>query len=352
MKKCCVCKMMVPPRVKKCPVCQTEYTKYQYFRMNWLNKVILLIIVAIVMVNIIVIIAMNREIRSLIKNSDRNPEELARIEEKYNNLNPVIKHFVHYSEIENLNENVGTHHIVTLGDEVVQATVYSQYGSTTGAYQGELLGEQPDGLGKFTFLDKEGQECTYEGEFVEGKIQGTGEMRLASGEVQKGSFMDGELNGYGAIYNSDGTIREKGTFVNNTLNGTGAMYGKASSILFEGAFDYGLPEKNGFVQVCSAVGIDELLANTEKFFNKPIAVTGVLTYGFIGEDKKQYYVFSKEDNDSQRFLLDYAGKKTNFALWSKYTVYGCLVKEESITDNLGKTTNGVRIKGYYAEKEQ
>lgn len=350
MKKCCVCKMRVPPRIKKCPVCQTEYTRYEYFKMNWLNKVILLIIAAIVLFNLIGVIALNREIRSLIKNSDENPEALARVEEKYNNLNPVLKHFVHYSEVENINENIGTHHIVTLGDESVQATVYSQYGSTTGAYQGELLGEQPDGLGKFTFLDKNGQECTYEGEFVEGKIQGTGEMRLASGEVQKGGFFEGELNGYGVKYNSDGTLREKGVFVNNTLNGTGAIYGQGS-LIYEGVFEYGLPEKNKFIQVSSAVGIDELLANTGKYVNKPIAVTGILTYGYIGEDQKQYYIFSQKDNENQRFLLDYSGKKTSFALWSKYTVYGCYVKDESITDNLGKTTNGVRIKGFYAEKE-
>lgn len=350
VKKCCVCKMPVPPKIKQCPVCGKEYSKLEYFRMNWLSRVILLLIAAIILYNVAVVIVFNRGIRKFIQNPPEEAEAVARMEERYERLNPVQKYFVHYSEIENLSEN-GSVHEITEGDGSITVTVYSQNGSTTGAYKGELIGSTPDGVGEYVFTDENGLECTYEGEFKDGKIQGAGEMRLSSGEVLKGSFFEGQLNGYGKTYNPDGTLKTRGVYVNNRLNGKGVIYGKDGIPVYEGEFVYGLPEKRSFLKSCSNEDVGAIISNFDEYDGKNVAVTGILTDILIGEDLKKYYIFAQDGNDNQRFIVDYEGKPIRFNLWSGYTVYGYCEAKEDITDSHNITTKGVRLKGFYTESE-
>lgn len=61
----------------------------------------------------------------------------------------------------------------------------------------------------------------YEGEFIDGKLNGEGKIISKYGTVYEGIFADGELNGEGRTTRSDGHIIKEGNFVNGKLNGKG-----------------------------------------------------------------------------------------------------------------------------------
>jgi len=58
------------------------------------------------------------------------------------------------------------------------------------------------------------------GKFIEGSMNGQGEVTLANGDILSGEFKDGKLNGQGKRTFSNGEILE-GEFKDNKLNGRG-----------------------------------------------------------------------------------------------------------------------------------
>jgi hypothetical protein len=68
LKKCPMCKIMVPGKLRTCPVCGSEYTKFQYFKMNILSKCILVLLALLVVYNMVVVIVFNRTIKGYVDN--------------------------------------------------------------------------------------------------------------------------------------------------------------------------------------------------------------------------------------------------------------------------------------------
>lgn len=60
MKKCCRCKMMVPPRIRECPFCGAKYTNFEYFKMNWLPAAVAGVAVLIIGLNVADIMIFNK----------------------------------------------------------------------------------------------------------------------------------------------------------------------------------------------------------------------------------------------------------------------------------------------------
>lgn len=71
------------------------------------------------------------------------------------------------------------------------------------------------GVGKFTCSD-----YTYEGEFKQDVIHGSGTFKFASGEEYKGEWVDGKYEGKGTYRFKDGSKYE-GEWMNNTMHGKG-----------------------------------------------------------------------------------------------------------------------------------
>lgn len=72
-----------------------------------------------------------------------------------------------------------------------EMTLNLSYGDRTGTYSGDI-NEQgiPDGQGKFTTTNSEGEKWTYEGEFKNGHFDGEGKTTWESGTMEIGTYKD------------------------------------------------------------------------------------------------------------------------------------------------------------------
>ena len=80
------------------------------------------------------------------------------------------------------------------------------------------------------------------GNFVNGKLEGTGKFIWPNGNYYIGQFKNGKKNGKGIIYSKDGNILYEGDFSNDKKEGTGKLILK-NGLYYEGQFKNG--KKNG-----------------------------------------------------------------------------------------------------------
>jgi len=98
-------------------------------------------------------------------------------------------------------------------------------------YEGEWSKGKKHGHGKLVMADG----SFYEGQFIDGEIQGHGFRRWAATRNEyTGQFIRGELNGYGIMLYGDGS-RYEGEWVDNRREGEGKLISKDGSI-YEGSF--------------------------------------------------------------------------------------------------------------------
>jgi hypothetical protein len=133
-----------------------------------------------------------------------------------------------------------------------------------GRYVGEVNVKSWTAEGKGTYYYRDGS--VYEGTLLNDLPHGPGEARMASGEVRKGTFVNGHAEGKGSLHWSDGTSYEgelrldqpQGLGKYNYANGTmyegefvaGDAHGKGKMTwpngnAFEGDFLYGKPHGKG-----------------------------------------------------------------------------------------------------------
>lgn len=82
-----------------------------------------------------------------------------------------------------------------------------------------------------------------EGDFVKGKLEGSGVRVLTNGVRYEGQFVGGEINGQGTMTLTDGTVYT-GNFVNNRRNGRGVLTLRDGQ-RYEGDFKNNLPDGEG-----------------------------------------------------------------------------------------------------------
>ncbi|KAH7297318.1 hypothetical protein KP509_26G065500 [Ceratopteris richardii] len=106
-------------------------------------------------------------------------------------------------------------------------------------YVGSLLGNVPDGFGKYLWSDG----CMYEGDWEKGKKHGKGKISWPSGATYEGDFVDGHVNGMGAFTAFDNSVY-KGDWFKNEKKGFGTK-SYANGDVYEGSWDQGLPDGSG-----------------------------------------------------------------------------------------------------------
>lgn len=347
MKKCCRCKMMVPPRIRECPFCGAKYTNFEYFKMNWLPAAVAGVAVLIIGLNVADIMIFNKEIRSAVNEQQPDGQRLERLKEKYENKSSFKKKFIRYSELNIMTDNSNMREI-TEGDASVTVKIYSQSGSVSGDYKGEMIDGVPDGVGEFSYDDEKGK-CFYEGEFSKGKIQGTGEMALSSGWTLRGSFFEGQLNGYGKKFSPSGVLTERGEFVNNQLNGRGIKYTWDGSVIFDGEFTYGLPSKFEYINLCGYEDIANV--KNEDLVGKNIAVDGLVADLVKDEETgEEYFVMTAVDDTNVKFKVIDTGKSIQRRLQAQHKVYGYCESVGNIKDNMGTVVRGISINSFYSDR--
>ncbi|XP_050384601.1 phosphatidylinositol 4-phosphate 5-kinase 9 [Argentina anserina] len=106
-------------------------------------------------------------------------------------------------------------------------------------YAGALLGNIPEGKGKYLWSDG----CIYEGEWRRGMRNGSGKISWPSGAVYEGEFSGGYMHGAGTYVGSD-NLNYKGRWRLNLKHGLGYQVYPNGDI-FEGSWIQGLPEGPG-----------------------------------------------------------------------------------------------------------
>ncbi|XP_072036503.1 uncharacterized protein [Amphiura filiformis] len=107
-------------------------------------------------------------------------------------------------------------------------------------YEGDWKEGKKHGHGKLIMNDG----SYYEGEFINGEIEGHGFRKWAtSGNTYSGQFLNGELNGHGVMTYGDGSVYE-GEFQNNRKQGRGVIKDSTGAV-YEGSFHNNMKHGEG-----------------------------------------------------------------------------------------------------------
>ena len=96
-------------------------------------------------------------------------------------------------------------------------------------YDGDFIDDKYEGKGKITFTNG----CSYEGEFHNNKIDGKGKYIYSDGKEYNGDFRKGLKHGFGRLsWNNDKYF--EGYWINNKQHGKGIFYlnGKTLNVIF------------------------------------------------------------------------------------------------------------------------
>lgn len=107
------------------------------------------------------------------------------------------------------------------------------------SYSGSLLGNAPEGNGKYVWSDG----CVYEGEWRRGMRHGNGKIQWPSGTAYEGEFSGGYMHGAGTYVGSN-NLTYKGRWRLNLKHGLGYQVHPNGDI-FEGSWIQGSPEGPG-----------------------------------------------------------------------------------------------------------
>ncbi|KAJ4705011.1 putative Phosphatidylinositol-4-phosphate 5-kinase [Melia azedarach] len=107
------------------------------------------------------------------------------------------------------------------------------------SYSGSLLGNVPEGPGKYIWSDG----CIYEGEWRRGMRHGNGKIRWPTGILYEGEFSGGYMHGTGTYIRSD-RLTYKGRWRLNLKHGLGYQVYPNGDV-FEGSWIQGAPEGPG-----------------------------------------------------------------------------------------------------------
>lgn len=107
------------------------------------------------------------------------------------------------------------------------------------SYSGSMLGNLPEGSGKYGWSDG----CVYEGEWRRGMRHGCGKLSFPSGAVYEGEFSGGYMHGQGT-YICPGHMTYKGRWRLNVKHGLGYQV-YANRDVFEGSWMQASPEGPG-----------------------------------------------------------------------------------------------------------
>ncbi len=349
LKKCPMCRMMVPEKIGSCPVCGTEYSKFQYFRINHLSKCILIFLALLILYNCIVIIVHNRRIRSYVDNPPENIAVVEELKKDYEKLNFIQKYFVRYSEIEIIENSVEDDSEI-INVENYTCSILFTSGSRQGVYTGEMRDNLPDGNGTFVYYLDDGTLCTYDGEFEGGEITGFGVMAFGDGRKYVGEFKSGLIDGYGVVYNAQGYVVKKGEFLSNKLNGLATIYDDYGVEIYSGRFIFDVPSEREYKDSCEEATFAQIEANTEMYVNKNLKINGVVTEIAIQEDMTVMYVINIAGNKHKNICINYIGKNgVNIRQGDNLSFYGYCVGYRTFMSNSGEQHGGMIIKTYYAE---
>ena len=109
-------------------------------------------------------------------------------------------------------------------------------------YEGEVIDGSLEGFGRYVWADGK----SYEGNFAAGKREGFGSLTWVNGDRYRGNFVTGQMQGRGVFVWANGD-RYEGSFVANQRDGQGTMQWQSGE-RYEGQFEAGMMNGQGLYQ--------------------------------------------------------------------------------------------------------
>ena len=246
---------------------------------------------------------------------------------------------------DNINNQDNDEEVITVDKSEITLDLH-HIGQKTGIYSGEMKDDLPNGKGSFEAQNEYGSTVIYEGEWVNGQIEGQGKITLPSDETLsvEGTFIDSEfVNGKEIC---DGVKIYEGGWKDMAYHGQGTFYNAAGDAVYSGDFDNGLPsEKDKIIAGAKAVSYDELLNDPQHYMYEIIKVQGKIVFVWEDEDNYCEYLISTDESDEKTvyiFYLRRSDDEPHIQEGESLTVYGIsdgLYTYETTEDTTATTPN-------------
>jgi len=119
-----------------------------------------------------------------------------------------------------------------------EMTLTFSFGERTGIYTGEAVNDLPQGNGKFSGISTQGVAWNYEGQWVNGHMQGQGTTEWVDGFTESGLYQNDFLNGEGKEV-LDSVLMYEGNYKNGNYDGQGILYNSFGETVYLGVFANG-----------------------------------------------------------------------------------------------------------------
>lgn len=202
-------------------------------------------------------------------------------------------------------------------------------GQRTGIYSGEMKDDLPNGKGSFESQNEYGNTVIYEGEWIDGQVEGQGKIFWPGDAAMsiEGTYVDSEIVNGKEIY--DGVKIYEGEWKDLAYHGQGTLYNAAGDAVYSGAFSNGLPsDKDKFIAGAKDVSYDALLNDPQHYMNEIIKVQGKIVYVWEDEDNYCEYLISTDESDEKTVYISYmrhADDERHIQEGEELTVYGMSV---------------------------
>ena len=201
-------------------------------------------------------------------------------------------------------------------------------GEKEGTYSGELKKNLPNGNGKFETKNSSGETWYYEGEWVDGQMEGEGyEYWPDLGQKYEGLFANGKMI-EGKIYQED-KLQYDGQVVSMNdmvfFDGKGKLYNAKGEVVYDGIFEMNRSKDlNQLKKNAAHASYDKLARNPEKYYGDLVKIEGQIIQVIEGEDGYAGYLVALDDWVEEVIYLTYARneKTSRFLEGDEIIVYG------------------------------
>lgn len=197
-------------------------------------------------------------------------------------------------------------------------------GTKKGQYTGEVKNGKPNGNGKFTTTNSEGETWYYEGSWKNGQMDGEGITCWPdSNTKEEGTYIDCEF--VKGKYYIDGVLFYEGEFEKNQRSGVGTIYNTKGEVVYSGGMKNDVP--TDYVQLkekAKELSYNELARYDKKYKYSLIKWSGRVLQVIEGSDGEVEYRIA-EGSNSDNVMYCYYTRSEDEAriLEGDYiTVYG------------------------------
>ena len=255
---------------------------------------------------------------------------------------PVLSACVNRQNDSNDRDNNGE--IIT-ADNLETTLELHHIGQKTGKYTGEMKDDLPNGKGSFETQTEYGNTVIYDGEWVNGQLEGLCTVTWPGDKVMsvEGTFVDSEIVNGKEIY--DGVKIYEGEWKDLAHHGQGTFYNAAGDVVYSGTFNDGYPgDEDKFMAGAKEVSYDALLSDPQHYMYDIIKVQGKIVYVWEDEDYCEYLI-STDESDEKTVYITYfrrSDDERHIQEGESLTVYGIsegLYTYETTEDTLATTPN-------------